>query len=145
MERQISTSCEPASYERTPIMDRARIRALLARVAGAGASPLRAGVRRARGRGRGRPLRRRAVECATAAAAVAVIAVAVPAGATTSGHRPGPVAHHRAAAVTIYAAYDRRPNCGSCSAVIPVSTSTNTAGTPIKAGSALQIAITPDG
>jgi DNA-binding beta-propeller fold protein YncE len=126
-------------------MDRARIGALLAPAAGDGASPSRAGGRLAHRRGPGRPLRRRAVVCAAGAATAAVIAVAIPAGATTLGHRPGPAALHRAAAATVYAAYDHSPSCASCSAVIPVSTATNTAGKPIKVGSALQIAITPDG
>ena len=45
------------------------------------------------------------------------------------GTAPGPVAHHRPAAPIVYAAYTN--GGGKLSEVIPVSTATNTPGTPI--------------
>ncbi|HEV2373105.1 MAG TPA: hypothetical protein VGS19_13140 [Streptosporangiaceae bacterium] len=124
-------------------MDVARIRALLARAAGAGAPPPRAEVRLARRRGRGRLLWRRAMECTAAVAAVAATAVAIPAGASTVGRGSGAAARHRPPTPTIYAAYINSNNAAS---VFPISTVTHKVGKPMRVGSGpFALAVTPDG
>jgi YVTN family beta-propeller protein len=101
---------------------------------------------------RRRLIRRRMREAAGVLAAVVVAVTGVTAAVRVYGAGPGPAAHHRPSAPTVYVAYG---NGGApaakdgggplMNAVIPISTATNTAGKPIRAGSAFQIAITPDG
>ena len=91
--------------------------------------------------------RRRVRAAAGSAAAAAAIAVAIPAGIGALGHSPGPAARHQSAARTVYVPY--LPDFvkpGTLSTVIPISTATNTPGTPIRIrGPVGDVAITPNG
>jgi len=97
---------------------------------------LRAGIKLRR--------RRRIRSAAGSVAAAAAIAVAIPAGIRAIGHTPGPVTGHRAVASTVYVAY--APDSAGQNTVVPISTTTSTAGKPIRLrGLFGAVAITPDG
>ena len=91
---------------------------------------------------RRRLVRRRIREAAGVLAAVVVAVIGVTAAVRVFGAAPGPAAPHRSTAPTVYVAYaterrdapPREPRRRS--AVIPISTATNTAGKPIKVGPA---------
>jgi YVTN family beta-propeller protein len=98
---------------------------------------------------RRRLVRRRIREAASVLAAVVVAVIGVTAAVRVFGAAPGPAAPHRSAAPTVYVAYDTGggetpPLRPPPVAIIPVSTSTNRAGKPIRVGGGDQIAITPD-
>ncbi len=89
---------------------------------------------------------------ARVAAAVAVVAVPVGTGALRPA--PAPAAQRPAASPTVYAVFSGTASCeqvGCTAAVIPISTATNRAGTPIRVGRSTLyggpqfLAITPNG
>ena len=97
---------------------------------------------------RRRVIRRRVAECVAAAAAAAVIAVAVPAGLGALSHGPGPAGHRPAGPATLYVSFQSHPSRHALFPVItivPISTATNTPGTPIRLARGGATAITPDG
>ena len=99
---------------------------------------------------RRRLVRRRIREAAGVLAAVVVAVIGVTAAVRVFGAAPGPAAPHRSAAPAVYVAYakgggETPPLRPPPVAIIPISTATDRAGKPIRAGGGDQIAITPDG
>src|SRR5262249_23536337 len=97
---------------------------------------------------RRRLVRRRIREGAGVLAAVVVAVVGVTAAVRVFGAAPGPAAHHRLAASTVYVAYDARvvkPGKLTPGTLVPIRTATNRPGKPIRLVIDGAVAVTPDG
>src|SRR5262249_18104967 len=97
---------------------------------------------------RRRLVRRRIREGAGVLAAVVVAVVGVTAAVRVFGAAPGPAAHHRLAASTVYVAYDARvvkPGKLTPGTLVPIRTATNRPGKPIRLVIDAAVAVTPDG